>query len=129
VPVPEEWKSPLKTPIPHLLILHPYGYRKEVRDATYDGQPQPKTFAAMMVYPVEPFKNLLVFRRRKPLARITLDEVCNLLVNLELEDRRLPYPNQGPIDFTRLYDYWTDSYIHVRYKGKNYRFDTKEAVE
>jgi hypothetical protein len=58
-----------------------------------------------------------------------LDEVCNLLVDLELEDRRLPYPSRGPIDFTRLYDYWTDSYIHVSYKGKNYRFDTKEAVE
>lgn len=55
-----------------------------------------------------------------------LDEVCQHLVDLEFRDRRLPFPSRSPNDFTRLYDYRTNSYIHVHYKGKNYRFDAKE---
>lgn len=54
-----------------------------------------------------------------------LDEVCHHLVDLEFRDRRLPYSNEMPNDFTQLYDYRTDSYTHVHYKGKNYRFDGK----
>ncbi|WP_262249857.1 hypothetical protein [Parapedobacter soli] len=47
------------------------------------------------------------------------DEVCHHLVDLEFQDRRLHFPSSGPSDFTRLYDYHTDSYIHVHYRGKN----------
>lgn len=57
-----------------------------------------------------------------------LDEVCHHLVDLDFRNKRLPYSSRGSDDFTRLYDYNTDSYIHVYYKGKKYRFDAKEAA-
>ncbi len=57
-----------------------------------------------------------------------LDEVCHHLVDLEFQDRRLPSSSEEQNDFTRLYDHGTDSYIHIHYKGKNYRFDGKKAA-
>lgn len=58
-----------------------------------------------------------------------LDEVCHHLVDLDFQERQLPYSFKGLCDFTRLYDYYTDSYIHVHYKGRNYRFDGKEVEQ
>ena len=57
-----------------------------------------------------------------------LDDVCNDLVDLEFQDRRLPYPSRGPSDFTRLYDYHSDSYIHVHFRGKNYGCEAREII-
>lgn len=56
-----------------------------------------------------------------------LDEVCHKLVNLEFQDKRLTYFESSQPNFTRLYDYNMDAYIHVHYNGKNYRFDMREV--
>ena len=56
-----------------------------------------------------------------------LDEVCHKLVNLEFQDKRLTYFESSRPDFTRLYDYNMDAYIHVHYNGKNYRFDMRKV--
>src|SRR5690606_12892077 len=58
-----------------------------------------------------------------------LDEVCNHLVDLDFIDRRLPYPSRGHSDFTRLYDYHTDSYLHVHFRGKNYGCEAIEIMD
>jgi hypothetical protein len=53
-----------------------------------------------------------------------LDDVCNGLADYDLQERRIHFMRKST-DMTRLYDYWTDTYIHVHYNGKNYRFDSK----
>lgn len=53
-----------------------------------------------------------------------LADVCYALADDEIFWKQLA-PKTVSSGIIRIYDYWTDMYTHVTFKGKKYRFDDK----